>query len=118
MAFGYGIGVALFYSLSPRLHTVVIGVLANILAITMSFTTYKLFVFKTKGNWLSEYFRSCMVYAGMALLGVVLLWLMVDHLGIKIWLAQGLVIASTVVISYIGHARFTFKKKTTVPEKM
>lgn len=110
MTFGYGIGVALFYNLSPRLHTVFIGVLSNILAITMSFTTYKLFVFKTKGNWLSEYFRSCMVYAGMALLGIVLLWLMVDHLGIKIWLAQGLVIASTVVISYFGHARFTFKK--------
>jgi putative flippase GtrA len=84
----------------------------------MSFTTYKLFVFKTKGNWLQEYFRSCMVYASMALIGIVLLWGMVDHLHIKIWLAQGLVIAATVVISYIGHARFTFRLSTKNSEKL
>jgi putative flippase GtrA len=109
--FGYSTGVALYYAFSNYLHVIVIATLANIIAITMSFSTYKLFVFQTHGNWLHEYFRSYLVYGGMALVGIGLLWIMVDGLNIPFWLAQGLVILSTVVISYIGHSRFTFRNK-------
>lgn len=108
--FGYGMGVSLYYGLTQYLHTVVIAVISNVFAITMSFITYKTFVFKTKGNWLHEYLRSCMVYAGIALISVVLLWLLVDGMHIKIWLAQGIIILATVAVSYIGHARFTFRR--------
>lgn len=107
--FGYITGVVLFYSLTNYLHLTVIALLANIIAITMSFLTYKIFVFKTHGNWLREYFRSYLVYGGMALVGIGLLWIMVDGLHIPFWIAQGLVIFSTVIISYFGHSRFTFK---------
>lgn len=106
--FGYSVGVALYDMLSPYLHVLAIGVIANIVAISMSFVTYKLLVFKTVGHWLREYLRSYVVYGGMALLGTLLLWLFVDGLKISIWIAQGLIIGSTVIFSYIGHARFTF----------
>ncbi len=109
--FGYVISVALYYTLSNRLHVVEIAVLGNIIAITMAYLTYKLFVFQTKGNWLREYFRSYIVYGGIALLGIVMLWAMVDGGGIPFWLAQGLVLAAVVVISYVSHSRFTFRKK-------
>jgi len=112
--FGYGMGVSLFYGLSHHLHIVVIGILSNVFAITMSFVTYKIFVFKTKGNWLHEYIRSCMVYAGIALISVVLLWLLVDGMHLQIWLAQGIVIVATVAISFIGHSRFTFRKNMNI----
>lgn len=108
--FGYGVGVALYDTLSPYLHILGIGAIANIIAISMSFLTYKLLVFKTVGHWLPEYLRSYVVYGGTALLGTLLLWLFVDGLKISIWIAQGLIIVSTVVISYIGHARFTFRQ--------
>ena len=108
--FGYSVGVALYGTLSPYLHILGIGVIANIFAISMSFLTYKLLVFKTVGHWLPEYLRSYVVYGGTALLGTLLLWLFVDGLKISIWIAQGLIIVSTVVISYIGHARFTFSQ--------
>ena len=107
--FGYGVGVGLYTILSSQLHVAVIAAIANILAITMSFLTYKLFVFKTTGNWLSEYGRSYLVYGSMALLSIVLLWAMVDYLGMDIWYAQALVILLTVGVSYLGHKFFTFR---------
>jgi putative flippase GtrA len=107
--FGYSTGVFLYYAFSSYLHIIMIGLLANILAITMAYLTYKLFVFQTEGNWLREYFRSYLVYGGMALLGTGILWIMVDGLNIPFWLAQGLVVAATMIITYISHSRFTFK---------
>ncbi len=106
--FGYGVGVGLYTLLSNQLHVAVIASIANIFAITMSFLTYKLFVFKTTGNWLLEYGRSYLVYGSMALLSVVLLWVLVDYVGMNIWFAQALVSILTVGISYFGHKFFTF----------
>ncbi|MHB8741986.1 MAG: GtrA family protein [Sulfuricaulis sp.] len=109
--FGYGVGVGLYYGLSQHMHVIGIGALANVLAITMAFLTYKLFVFQTKGNWAQEYLRCYLVYGGIAILGIALLWATVDGLHMQIWLAQGIVILVTVIVSYTGHARFTFRKK-------
>ncbi|GAB4060196.1 GtrA family protein [Uliginosibacterium sediminicola] len=108
--FGYAVGLALYSLFHEQLHVVAIGVVANLLAITMSFMSYKLFVFRTRGNWLSEYLRCYLVYGGSALLGVCMLWVLVDGLGLPFWLAQGLIIVLTVTVSYFGHARFTFRR--------
>jgi putative flippase GtrA len=72
--------------------------------------TYKMFVFQTKGNWLAEYLRTYLVYGGIAIVGIGLLWILVDGLVLPFWIAQGLVIAVTVVISYLSHSRFTFRQ--------
>ena len=108
-AIGYVLGVGLYLALSHRLHILAIGAIANVLAISFSFTTNKLFVFRTRGHWLPEYLRSYVVYGGMALLGTLLIWVLVDGLHVGIWVAQGLTMAITVVISYLGHSRYTFR---------
>lgn len=108
--FGYGIGVGFLYAFHDRMNAAAIGVLCNVLGITMSFLSYKLFVFRTPGRWLAEYLRCYVVYGGMALLGIALLWLFVERMHLTYWLAQGLVVALTVVVSYIGHAKFTFSR--------
>jgi len=110
-AFGYAIGVGAYILLSDRLHVAAIAAICNIFAITMSFITYKIFVFKTSGNWLVEYGRSYLVYGSMALLSIILLWIMVDYFKFKIWYAQGLVIFITVFASYLGHKYFTFRSR-------
>lgn len=107
--FGYAVGLVLYYGLEGRIHVVEVGVMANILAITMAFTTYKLFVFRTRGNWLSEYFRAYLVYGATGIISIGLLWLLVGGFGLSFWLGQGLTIVLTVVASYVFHARFTFK---------
>jgi putative flippase GtrA len=109
--FGYLIGILAYKLLSPGFSIWTIGFVGNLFAITFSFVTYKLFVFKTQGQWIEEYFKAYLVYGSMALVGIVLLWLYVDMLNMTIWLAQGLVIVSTVILSYVGHSRFTFRRK-------
>lgn len=108
---GYCIGVAVYQLLAASLHIFIIGVVANIIAITLSFLTYKTLVFRTIGHWLEEYLKAYVVYGGVAVFGILLLWLFVDKMGLSIWLAQGLVTVLTVSVSYIGHARFTFRAK-------
>lgn len=113
--FGYGLGVGLYLALSPMLHILVIGVIGSVIAITFSFTTYKLFVFGTRGHWLREYLRSYVVYGGTGVLGILLVWVLVDGLRMPIWIAQGIAILLTVLVSYLGHARFTFRRRGIGP---
>lgn len=106
---GYCIGVYVYKIFAAILDIIWIGVISNALSITVSFITYKTLVFKTKGMWLSEYLRCYVVYGGIALIGIFFLWIFVEKMGISIWFAQALVIGVTIVTSYVGHSRFTFR---------
>ena len=110
---GYSIGVGLYKALESNLSIVWIGVISNIVSITASFLSYKTLVFKTKGMWLREYMKSYIVYGGIAVIGIFCLWVFVEKMKISIWLAQALVIGMTVIISYLGHSRFTFRRRGT-----
>jgi putative flippase GtrA len=109
--FGYSLGVSLYVLLSPGLNTFVIAILANVIAISMSFLIYKVFVFRTTGEWLREYLRSYVSYGSKALLGVFLFWFLVDVFGMNIWLTQFLCITMTATLSYFANKYFTFKRK-------
>ena len=108
---GYTIGVGIYQAFDNNLGIVWIGLISNILSITVSFLSYKILVFRTKGMWLAEYMKSYIIYGGIALIGIFFLWLFVDKMKISIWLAQALVIGLTVIISYLGHSRFTFRRQ-------
>ncbi len=108
--FGYAVGIGLYDLLSKDTHILIISTIANILAISMAFITYKLFVFQTKGNWRNEYFRSYLIYGNIALISMIMLWLLVDLLKIQFWIAQGLIMLINILLSYLGHARYTFSK--------
>lgn len=109
-AFGYLVGVGLFLMLGQHLHIVLIAIISNVIAITMSFVAYKILVFRTHGKWLIEYLKCYLVYGGNALIGVFLLWIFVDYFSMNIWLAQGAIILLAVIFSYLLHKRFTFKR--------
>lgn len=108
--FGYGLMIILFELLSSHLHLVVIAAISSFFSITVSFLTYKVFVFKTMGNWLSEWMRSFVVYGGATAFSIALLWLLVDAFGLNIYIAQAISTVLVVFASYIGHQKFTFKK--------
>jgi putative flippase GtrA len=109
-AFGYIATVVIYYMMRSHLHIILIGVIANIICITVSFFMYKLFVFNSHNSWLREYLRCYVVYGGSAAIGIAGLWLLVNVLDIQFWIAQGALMVISMVISYIGHDRFTFKK--------
>ncbi len=106
--FGYFCGVSLYYFFSKIASTIEVILAANVLSITMAFFTYKLFVFKTKGNWLKEYLKCYLVYGLISLVGILGLWTLVDLLKMKFWVAQGIIILFTIILSFFSHKNFTF----------
>lgn len=113
-AFGYFVTLLIYYGLQSFLNLIAIMVLANVVCITFSFVIYKLFVFKTKANWLKEYLRCYLVYGGAAIVGIFGIWILVELLGIPFWIAQALLLSISIVVSYLGHDRFTFRAKKEI----
>lgn len=116
--FGYGVFAGFTYALTglvPYAYMVA-AVLAHIVAITMSYAAYKVFVFKTKGNYLREYLRFYVVYGASAVLSLTLLPVFVyvvtpfarepSHAP---YVAQALVMPVVVLSSFFGHQRFSFR---------
>jgi putative flippase GtrA len=106
--FGYTFSLVLYNSLHSFMHILLISLIANVICISMSFITYKIFVFKTKENWLREYIRCYIIYGIISLVSVVILWISVDFFKTPFWIAQGLLIPIMILFSYIGHKKFTF----------
>ena len=101
----YSLGYWLF---GKHVHYLLLAVPVNILAITNAFLCYKLFVFRTKGNWLREYLRCYVVYGGGTIVSMVLLWLLKEFLGLNPMVANAVATVIVVVCSYFGHKYFSF----------
>lgn len=106
---GYAIGVGIYKLLSNHINIIFVGIISNACCITISFFNYKIYVFRTKGKWFSEYLKAYVVYGSMAIVGVIFLWLFINICNLNIWVSQALIVFITAVLSYIGHARYTFK---------
>ncbi len=111
--FGYLVGIYTYKLLNDKFGILWVGLIANIIAISFSFVSYKLWVFKTRGRWLTEYLKSYIVYGSSALMATSLLWIFIDRIRLSIWLAQALALVGAIVLSYIGHTRITFYRKST-----
>lgn len=117
-AFGYGAFAALNYLLTgvfpyPYMFA---NVLANIVSITVAYFGYKVFVFKTKGNYLREYLRTYLVYGASCLVSlamlpvcVALVRLVVHNPVLAPYIAQAMVVPVIVAMSYFGHKKFSFR---------
>ena len=108
--FGYGVFALLYFLLSANIHYVIIAIISNIIAITMAYAGYKLFVFKTKGNYLAEYLRFYVVYGFSMILGLILLPLFVEFLKLNVYLAQAAATIACISVSFVGHRNFSFRK--------
>jgi putative flippase GtrA len=110
VAVNYVVGAAIYQTLLPGVNFVVVGLIANFVSISISFTTYKLFVFRTVGNWWIEYLRSYVVYGSSLVLNIGFMWFLLKVAHVNVWLAQALATAVAVAISYLGHTVFTFRQ--------
>ena len=111
--FGMGAYIVLYKLLHDRINYLILMIPTNILAITNAYIGYKLFVFKTKGNYIREYLRCYVVYGGSIALSFVLMYILVSILGLHPILAQCPCVVISIAASYIGHKRFSFGKKET-----
>ena len=86
--------------------------------ITVSFLTYKWFVFHTKGNYWREYRRSFVVYVPSLLLSTfavgplaALLQRWLPRPELAPYAAQAIIITVAIVPQFLGHKNITFRKK-------
>ena len=106
------LGYTLLYAwLHERVNYLVLLIPSNILAITNAFICYKLFVFKTRGNMLREYFRFYVVYGSSMLLGFVLMFILVDGFKLNPIIAQFIGVPITIAFSYFSHRNYSFRNE-------
>jgi putative flippase GtrA len=108
--FGYSVGILNYFLFFELIGIIGVGIINNILAITLAFILFKKFVFKTiNTNWILEYIRSYLVYGIQAIMGIFILWLCITVLKLNIYFSQALSMITAVFISYTSHKKFTFK---------
>lgn len=115
--FGYLVFVACDYLFerlfSPRYVAYMsAAVLSNILAIINAYIFHKHITFQSpvrgKGI-LIEFARFFSMYLFSMILGLILLPVFVEIIGIAPKISAALLIPVTIIISYIGHSRFSFR---------
>ena len=102
----------------PALMSMLATLLSTVVNISVSFLTYKYFVFRSRGNTLAEYGRSLLIYLpslALSMLAVGPLAIMFAH-----WLprpqlapyaAQACIVAVAILPQFLGHKHFTFRKR-------
>lgn len=117
-AFAYGM-FALLTALLDRYMPasyMAASLLSSVLNITVSFLGYKWFVFRTRGNYLKEWVRCLMVYSGGIVLGLALLpptvflvSFLTGNPRAAPYIAGALLLGVQVILSFLGHKRFSFR---------
>lgn len=101
----------------PAVMTSAATLVSTMLNITVSFFSYKWFVFRSKGNSLGEYGRSMLVYLPSLLVSMTAVgplaavlahWLPRPRLAP--YAAQACIVAVAIVPQFLGHKKFTFRK--------
>lgn len=116
--FGYGLFAYANYLLTGRVPYpyMAASAVSNVLSITVAYLGYKFFVFRTKGNYLREYLRCFTVYGTGMLVSLLLLPpavaignAMLPDKRYSPYLAAAAITAGNVVLSFVGHRRFSFR---------
>lgn len=101
----------------PAVMTSAATLVSTVVNITVSFLSYKWFVFRSKGHYLAEYGRSMLIYLPSLLVSMTAVgplaamfahWLPRPKLAP--YAAQACIVAVAVVPQFIGHKKFTFRK--------
>jgi len=109
--FGYFSGVIIYKVCIENINIIMIGVLINALNITVSYVAYKVFVFRTIGNWVQELIKYYFACGMIALLGIFLLWLFENYLLLPIEISQGMILTISALISLFFNKNYTFQVK-------
>lgn len=109
-AFGYLAFVALYFALSAHIHYLVIAVIAHATAVTQAFILHRRFVFQSRGDWKAQFVRYNIGVTGIFLMGLACLSILVGQFRFSPLLAQAVVMAISVVVSFLVHRDYSFRK--------
>lgn len=107
--FSYGMLWILDAFLHARLHYTLILTINWVIGVTHNLFTFKLLVFRTRGNWLKEYLRSYVVYAGAYVANLAIVAVVMEIWHPRLGVAALPAIAVVTLISWFGHKHFTYR---------
>ena len=85
--------------------------LAHVTTVFFAFVMHRRLVFQVKGSVLSDLWKFESVYLVALGANALLLPLAVEVLGMPVLAAQAVITVANAVISWLGHSRFTFRRK-------
>lgn len=109
-AFGYSVVIAL-HKILPGISMIIVGIIASFITITVSFLTFRFFVFKSRNNWWKEYIKCYVVYSGVNAINILGFWLIVDVGHLSVWIAPFILMPVCFLFSYLSHTQFTFSNR-------
>lgn len=106
--FGYAAFAVLYTWLHETMHYLAIAVIGQVIAVINAFFAHRILVFRARGNLLADFVRFNITTLASTAIGLAGLAALVDFGGVHPLLAQGIVLAVTVVITYVAHKLYTF----------
>lgn len=86
-------------------------IIQYIITVNFSFITMRYYVFQSHGNWKREWLKAWSVYIFIYLINAPSLTLMMTVFGWSTWLAQGVYLVFSTVITFLLHKYYSFRKK-------
>jgi putative flippase GtrA len=114
-AFGLLLYFLLFGLLERSAHYLVLLTANYVLGTLNGYIAYKLLVFRSGNSPFLEYLRFNMVHLAGAGVNYLALPALVEIVGFSPFVAQGMIVAALIVVSYVLHKHFTFKS-SRVPD--
>ena len=107
--FGYLCFVLLWSIFSHKLSDFTILTLSNILSVVYAFLNYNFFVFRSDGQILLKFSRFSLVYFVSYIFNIMTFPLLTENLKTNPYVAQAIIIAFIVILTYILNKNFTFR---------
>ena len=106
-------GLLLKDAFSPVVIANLALIIQYILTINVSFITMRYYVFQSHENWHKEWLKAWSVYIFLYLINAPILTFMMAVLGWSTWLAQGVYLIFSTIITFLLHKYYSFRKQKT-----
>ena len=105
----YGLFVGLQLAFGHAIHYLPLLVVTMVISVLQAFLLHRHLVFRaTDGSWPGQLLRFSQVYAGAFAVNLAMLPVLVELVGLPVIVAQGVLVITTVVASFVGHRRWSF----------
>ena len=102
----------LYFLTKPyHLHYMVVLAISQVICVTIAFFTNLYFVFKTKGNHLSEYLKFATFYSAYFVINLIVMPVLVEIADMNPAIRQILISIGIIISSYFWHSKITFAPK-------
>ena len=112
-AVGLALYALLFGLLENRFHYLLLLTVNYVLGTLNGFLAYKFWVFRSSSGYFLEYVRFNAVHLAGIVINYIASPILVEFVRLTPFVAQGMIIAVLIVMSFVLHKRFTFRQRAS-----